>query len=362
MDLKLITHEQPLGIEISNSLNSNRYKNFKMAVAYAKNSGIGRLHNDFKNFTNNGGNIDAVIGIDQTITSYQALINLLTFTGQNLFIHHDKGPTSFHPKLYYFGNVEIEKVIIGSSNLTAGGLYLNYEVNVDINFNNSDTSNNFRNQVDDYWNKLISNTNTKIADLKLLNELLELGSLLNENKQKSFKNLIAKISKVPFSSQSRPKLPELSTQLQTEVPILKNSFSMLLSKFDVSDRSQDPVILIPIRALQKYPNFWNWPSFYTLSGSGYPELYVHTSIFYDGIEKKNHTVRLYYYDKKKEFRLQCEPIKRNGKQGDIILIEKNELKPFDFKITLIRQDSSSYDRLLPKLTEEVSPVKKYTYF
>ena len=362
MDLKLITHEQPLGTEISNSLNSDKYRNFKMAVAYAKNSGIGRLHNDFKNFANNGGKIEAVIGIDQTITSYQALINLLAFTGQNLFIHHDKGLTSFHPKLYCFGNDELEKVIIGSSNLTAGGLYLNYEVNVDINFDNSDTSNNLKNQVNDYWTKLLNDTNTKIANLKFIKELLDLGSLLNENKQKSFKNLISKISKVPFTSRTQPRLPNLSPQLQTEVPLLKNSFSMLLSHFDVSDRSQDPVILIPIRALQKYPNFWNWPSFYTLSGSGYPELYVHASIYYDSTEIKNYTVRIYYYDQKKEFRLQCEPIKRNGRPGDMIIIEKNELKPFDFEITLIRQNSSPYHRLFPKLTEKVSPKKKYTYF
>lgn len=362
MDLKLITHEQPLGTEISNSLNSKKYKNFKMAVAYAKNSGIGRLHDDFKNFKNNGGNIEAVIGIDQTITSYQALINLLTFTGQNLFIHHDKGSTSFHPKIYYFGNDDIEKVIVGSSNLTAGGLFLNYEVNVDINFDNSDNYKNFKKQVSAYWSKLINDNNTKIADLKFINELLDLGSLLNENKQKSFKNIISKISKVPFTSRPQPKLPNLSPQILTEVPFLKNSFSMLLSHFDVSDRSQDPVILIPIRALQKYPNFWNWPSFYTLSGSGYPELYVHASIYYDSIEIKNYTVRIYYYDKKKEFRLQCEPIKRNGSPGDIILIEKDELKPFDFKITLIRQDSSSYEKIFFKLSEKVSTKKMYTYF
>ena len=144
MELQLLANEKNIGNEISKILKSENYKFFKFAVAYAKNSGIGRLNNDLVNFSDSGGQTEAIVGIDQRITSYQALVNLSSITKGNLLIYHDKGMITFHPKLYLFGNDNVEKVIIGSSNLTAGGLYTNFEANVDITLNESDTSNKFK--------------------------------------------------------------------------------------------------------------------------------------------------------------------------------------------------------------------------
>jgi HKD family nuclease len=362
MQLNLLTHDNPLGPEISNSLKSGDYENFRMVVAYAKKSGIGRLHDDLKYFKENGGKTEAVIGIDQSITSYQALLNLSTFAESNLYIHYDKGSISFHPKIYLFGNDTIEKAIIGSSNLTAGGLYLNFEANVAVNFDSSADSNNLKSQITLYWQNLISDSNTKSANLSFLNHLLELGTLYDENKQKSFDHIISKVSKMPFNSRNRPSIPNLSTEISTTIPTLKDNFAMLLSGFDVSSRSQDPIVLIPIKALQQYPTFWNWPKFYTQSGSGYPQHYANANVTVDSNVFSNQVVRIYYYDSKDEFRFQCEPIKRNGNRGDMILISKEDIRPFNFNIELIRKNSSKYNSLISRLTIKVSPQKRYNYF
>ncbi len=243
MEVQLLANEKNIGNEISKTLRSGNYEYFKFAVAYAKNSGVGRLHDDLVHFSNSGGQTEAIVGIDQHITSYQALVNLSTFTNDNLYIHHDKGMVTFHPKVYLFGNNEFEKIIIGSSNLTAGGLYTNFEANIDITLGKSKNSNKFKDEVHNYWSFLSKDDNTKKADLHFIKNLLELGALADENKQKSFKEIISKISKVPFTTRSQiSKLPSQSTKIFKDSPLLHDNFAMTLAGFDVSKRSQDPVI------------------------------------------------------------------------------------------------------------------------
>lgn len=137
---------------------------------------------------------------------------------------------------------------------------------------------------------------------------------------------------------------------------------MTLSGFDVSSKSQDPVILIPLKALRNMPIFWNFPNLYTDSGSGYPQLYASANINIDGKVFKDQHIRIYYYDNKKEFRLQCELIKRNGKQGDIILIQKNTNKPLEFEIELLRIGSMKFDSIKRLLINKVSKQKFFCYY
>ena len=267
-----------------------------MVVAYAKNSGVGRLYSDLNNFSTNGGRSEAIIGIDQNITSYQALVNLSTLVGPNMYIHHDKGSISFHPKVYLFGNSNIEKVLIGSSNLTGGGLYINFEANIGLELDNSPMATDFKNKITQYWDNLISDSNTKRVDISFINKMLELGTVIDENHIKPFKALISKLSKTPFGSRKHSPLPAMAPNISNKSLVLNQSFAMQLSGFDVSLKSLDPVILIPIRALQQLPTFWNWPYMYTLSGSGYPELYTHATIIINGKVIPDYSIRIYYYD------------------------------------------------------------------
>lgn len=365
MELKLLTHENTAGEEIAQSLKSGKYSDFKVAVAYSRHSGISRIYNELSDFANKGGKTSIIAGIDQSNTSYQALINLKTFAKDNLFIHHDKNfDITFHPKVYLFGNREIEKVIVGSSNFTAGGFFLNYEANIDVTLDNSNNAKDFQKQVSDYWNNLLQDENTKKCELNLLEKLLESGSVVDERKQKPFKEIIEKISTdLPFKTKKKIKtLPPIAAAASVRVPKLKEKFAMTLSGFDVSAKSQDPVILIPIAALKAMPIFWNFPTLYTDSGAGYPQLYATANIRIDGRTLKDQYIRIYYYDRKKEFRLQCEAIKRKGNQGDIITIQKDLSKPLEFEIELLRTRSTKFNAIEPILVNRVSPQKYFTYY
>lgn len=360
MEIKLLSQKNPIGYEIAHDLNSGNYKRFMMTIAYAKNSGIGRLYEDIRKFSNNGGITEAIIGIDQGITSYQSLVNISSLT-KELYIHHDKGPVSFHAKVYLLGNERVEKIIVGSSNLTGSGLYLNFEANIGLLLDDSPVCCHFRDEIEEYWNHLLSNPNTLKADKSFIDNLLQQGLISDETAVKPFKDIVSAIAQTPFGVGDAPPLPPQNPEISSDSPVSSIVFAMQLSGFDVSPRSQDPVILIPLRALRQLPTFWDWPYNYTLSAAGYPEIYLPSTIIIDGTTISNFTLRIYYYEGKAEFRLQCEPIKRNGNQGDILLIEKPLPTSRHFNIKLIRKGTTEHSRIEPQLLTRVSQIKSYSY-
>ncbi len=364
MELTLLTHENTAGEEIAKNLRSGKYSDFKVAVAYSRNSGISRIYNELSDFANNGGKISVIAGIDQNFTSYQALVNLKTFAKENLFVHHDKNfDITFHPKVYLFGNREIKKVIVGSSNFTAGGFFLNYEANIGVTLDSSKNAKDFQKQVSDYWDNLLNDENTKKCELTLLKKLLESGSVVDERKQKPFKDIIEKISNdLPFKTKKKLKpLPPVATAAAVNIPSFKENFAMTLSAFDVSSRSQDPVILIPVTALKQNPAFWEWPHSFTLSGGGYPQRYANAIVNLSSRPSQRVLMRIYYYDRKKEFRLQCELIKRNGKPGDIIVIQKRNTGQAEYEITLQASGSVAHRRQVALCQTRVSTQKRFGY-
>lgn len=363
MNIKFLHHDRTIGEELSKTLRDGQYNFFKIIVAYTRNSGISRIYNDLEFFKNHGGKTSIITGIDQGITSYQALMNIRVFADNNLYIHHDRNfDITFHPKLYLFGKQKIQKIIIGSSNLTSGGLFLNFEANLSLELDNSENSNSLIKDFDSYWDYLIKDINTKKADDSLLSDLLKKGSLLDEQRKREFKTIIEKTSDNTFALRKVKSIPRAKIDIIQSAPAISNRFSMTLSKFDVSSRSSDPVLLIPMKALKEFPLFWCWPNLYTNSITGIPEMYANANILIDNDYLKEQLIRLYYWKNKDEFRLKCEPIKRRGFPGDLILISKNHAKPQEFEIELIRKNTTKHKSILPLLVNKRSPQKFYSYF
>lgn len=118
------------------------FDHFRAAVAWAKRGGVQPIFDAMLQFRKNGGRIETVVGIDLNGTSIQAL-RLLRQVAQTVRIFQNANrrfrPT-YHPKLYLFSGPAMASVILGSSNLTQGGLYVNYEQNVrlDLDLQNVD--------------------------------------------------------------------------------------------------------------------------------------------------------------------------------------------------------------------------------
>lgn len=125
-----------LGNRLIELLESQDYHTLNIVVAFAKNSGVLRVKDALENFREKGGKVNVFVGVDLNVTSYEALMALLLCTDSLNVVHSEKGQT-FHTKIYQFIGMEKGLIVVGSHNLTGGGLWTNFESSALISVNNS---------------------------------------------------------------------------------------------------------------------------------------------------------------------------------------------------------------------------------
>jgi len=120
-----------LGNRLIELLDSQDYHTINIVVAFAKNSGVLRIKDSLERFRERGGTVNAYVGVDLGGTSYEALTALLFHTDSLNVVHSEKGQT-FHPKIYQLLGNEKGLLVVGSHNLTGGGLWTNFESSIHI--------------------------------------------------------------------------------------------------------------------------------------------------------------------------------------------------------------------------------------
>lgn len=120
--------------------------------------------------------ITIVTGVDQKVTSKEALEALLALK-INAYVFYEPSKSIFHPKIYLFEGIEKSELIIGSSNLTSKGLFTNVETSIRVSIdNNIDEDCQIVNQLKDYFLGIfdLSDPNLKKISKKLINDLVNL--------------------------------------------------------------------------------------------------------------------------------------------------------------------------------------------
>jgi HKD family nuclease len=111
----------------------------RIAVAFVSTGGISLLEKGLQDCMKRNCYIEFILGIDLYVTDSKALQNLyqLSEANQNVKLFCYRGSNSegnseaiYHPKLYIADQTSVVTTIIGSSNLTEGGLKSNVEFNV----------------------------------------------------------------------------------------------------------------------------------------------------------------------------------------------------------------------------------------
>ena len=105
-------------------------RNGTIVVAWARRSGIGLLYSALGASLRN---VDVMVGMANRGTTAEALA-LLRSMARRVFIYHKHHLQTFHPKVYLFDDglspPAYAALLVGSSNLTGGGLYQNIEANL----------------------------------------------------------------------------------------------------------------------------------------------------------------------------------------------------------------------------------------
>jgi len=129
-----------LGEVLCSLLSDERWDHIEVAVAFLKTSGIIRIEQDLARFIRSGGRAEFICGVDEGITSYQGLSAVLDCGAALRIYRHPAWQHSFHPKIYLFTSSHASEfcAVVGSANLTAGGLYTNAELSLRVEGDEND--------------------------------------------------------------------------------------------------------------------------------------------------------------------------------------------------------------------------------
>jgi hypothetical protein len=132
IDLITPRSAERLGDRLLTEMGSGRWTDLRAAIAYVKMSGVKQIGAALFGFSASG-SVRMTVGIDQQGSSLEGVQTLWQVLGGNpatLFVLNNPSTNpspTFHPKVWLFSNPDQALLIAGSGNLTAGGLFTNYE-------------------------------------------------------------------------------------------------------------------------------------------------------------------------------------------------------------------------------------------
>ncbi len=393
---------QALGDILKAALNGElgEFHTFQAAVAFVKNSGVRHIQAELHDFTFKEKKARIIAGIDHYGTSQEGLEGLLQAVGETgeIWINHSREMyITFHPKVYLFEGKKDALLIIGSGNLTEGGLYTNDEASslnwLDLEMDSDKAILNELKADFDAWCAEDSANAIKVGQ-KLLIQLVDEGYVLSETAIQTEGQIEATIDgeqTVPTSSKEgteksgrtilfgktaikrsapkykkavTPKTPKPKPIEPTQVPVAVTGdeaeesdealgFVMTLQRTDVGTgqttpgtSGRSPEIFVPLAARDYFSEFWGWPNEFTEDPERpgkFDRMNVKMRI---GGETVN--VNMMTWPIKHDFRLRSETLRSAGDIGDILRIEKTaaEDQGFSYYVEIVPQGTSVYQDYL----------------
>ncbi len=200
MEIKFIgqgldtTSDSTTGNFVIDSLESNNYTSFNAFVALVSKSGLKNIMDEVLSFRDRGGEMKLFLGVNLHATSKEALEELLE-RGIETYVVYAPNSIIYHPKIYSFEGETMKRTIIGSSNLTASGLFQNIEASVCVDFaSDDDKGNEFLADVYDHFNSIVNLEHPSCQKLtqEVLNVLVESKVVMTEEAAREKNNKINK--------------------------------------------------------------------------------------------------------------------------------------------------------------------------
>ena len=157
----------------------------RFAAAWAKRSGLTRAAPALRTVRARGGRVLAVVGVSEGGATEQGMRDLIDLADE-AYVYYHPGRT-FHPKVYLAEGDDRAVLLVGSHNMTAGGLAWNYEAALWCTLDlNQAEDRRVRDDVVAYVDRLVSERGACVAlDAGTLERLLADGTLLVQDERRA---------------------------------------------------------------------------------------------------------------------------------------------------------------------------------
>ncbi len=184
------TSENSVGNHLMKFLANNNFQSFHAITAFTSLAGINGIQKHLES-AKHLESITVITGVDQKGTSKEALQSLMELKINSYVFFVPPPSPIFHPKIYLFEGADNSELIIGSSNLTAHGLFTNVEASTLISIDNHNA--NDRKIVEGlkkYFNGLFDCTdpNLKLLTTELIEDLVKLNIVPTEAERKELQD------------------------------------------------------------------------------------------------------------------------------------------------------------------------------
>ncbi|QBZ98862.1 phospholipase D-like domain-containing protein [Flavobacterium sangjuense] len=204
---------------IIESLQCNNYQSVDIFVAFVSTSGLRNIMDELQAFQAAGGAIRLYVGVNLNATSREALEALIA-SGIETYVIYSPNSIIYHPKIYVFNGAQVCRAIVGSSNLTASGLFQNVEASICYDFDNGNAEGTaFLNGITTQFDSIVNNTNNscKLLTQPVLDVLIESKVVLPEAVNRAKANRINK-EYAPKDTAANKRLTDLFGKLSVKRP------------------------------------------------------------------------------------------------------------------------------------------------
>jgi HKD family nuclease len=384
-----------LGINLAAQLMSGAYLEVHILSAYVTSSGTQRLANALQAITAAGGQVHALIGVDNGLTSMQAVADLHA-AGVEVLGFHTGGSILYHPKVYLLKGPHRAWLSVGSSNLTGDGMYRNIETNTLIDLNLALPGDlQIANETVAWFQRFRTTyaRNTLRLTPQALQGFLQSGTLVDEiekSRQRRSANAAGVGSRrmriavaprfivpaLPAATGQRPirrrRGPQVVEENSAPAPSTQTRFfAMILSAHDASKKTGmpgTPELSLPRPARDFFPPM-------KLSGRQYPDAYFDVRLN-DGAQAKTVNYRIWerppggsagHADLRINIKHETVDLTTNG-GGDIIFFEASpDAEGPAYEVWVVKPADANYNSIRDRCTHEVAAhgageAKRFGFF
>ena len=364
--LLLQPHGNRLGDVLNLRLQDPRWTTFRAAVAFVKRTGVIHISDSLRAFAQRG-HVRMTVGVSMRGTSVQGLESLLDCLdgrGEVWVFHNENGPT-FHPKMYVFSNDTDAEVIIGSGNLTRGGLFDNYEASISLALNlaNPDDRALFTGveAVLDAYTDPVPGTALALSD-ETLRRLRVDGYVLPE--QQMLRPERRPVTAAPehgiqpgggrlFRHVAVPQPPTISA-IVPDAPTPRGVDEHRGLAIQIKPHRNGEIFL-SVTATRQNPEFFGWPftGHTTPKKPGnpsypqrIPDPIVNIAVYgpepLPTLVLNRYALNTVYYETNREIRITAAPLVREVPEYSIMILERSDIEGVDYEITIYRPDSPDH--------------------